>query len=545
MGQYIYINESTSYWDPDKQQPANTKVRIGREDPDTGEKFYKLWYIERLKRQGEATDGMKVWGDRRERRTKTAQPDKPPGYDETKLAQEILDTVKDYGTAYFLQRIAEGIGLVAVMEGAMPQCWRKLFVLACYLVASDKPVDYCSDWVEDNEGMDAGNMSSQRISELLSQISYNDRTAFYKKWYSHILENDYLALDITSVSSYSGNIEDLEWGYNRDGESLPQLNICMLFGEKSRLPVYQTVYSGSLGDVTTLKSTLSEFTALTGSKDFGLVMDKGFFSNKNVDTMLAGDGGQPYRFLIPVSFTSRFAKNRIASEKAAIDGIENLVLTSGDPIRGVHRLLPWGKSGARLHTHVYFNPIKAAKDRNDLYEYVVRLKQKALSNPSDKKSQKGFKRYLAIGAPGPTGKGAAVSVRKDVIERELSRAGWFVLISNYIEETQTAYDIYRAKDVVEKSFFQYKNNLGINRLRVHSDERMLNKTFAAFIALILACHIHNVMKVKELDAIMSFGKLLAALSKLKSAFVNGRLVLRPLTKEQKLIFDSFNIPLPE
>lgn len=62
----------------------------------------------------------------------------------------------------------------------------------------------------------------------------------------------YIALDITSISSYSQLMKSCEWGYNRDHENLPQINLCMLFGEESMLPVYQTAYTGSLKDVTTL-----------------------------------------------------------------------------------------------------------------------------------------------------------------------------------------------------------------------------------------------------------------------------------------------------
>lgn len=63
---------------------------------------------------------------------------------------------------------------------------------------------------------------------------------------------EYLALDITSESSYSELIEDVEWGYNRDHEQLPQVNLCMMVGETSRLPIHQTVYAGSHKDVRTL-----------------------------------------------------------------------------------------------------------------------------------------------------------------------------------------------------------------------------------------------------------------------------------------------------
>lgn len=535
-GQYIYINESTSYWDKTSKQSANYKTRIGMIDTETEEKFYKQSYIDRLKREGKPTDGMNVWIDRRKRHGITSEAN-------IGLAEEILATVKDYGIAHFLQHIAEKIGLIKILQEALPVAWRKLFILACYLLAEDRAIAFCSDWAEENKGMETENMSSQRISEMLLQLKANDRALFYKKWYEHIRENEYIALDITSISSYSGNIESLEWGYNRDGDDLPQVNLCMLFGETSRLPVYQTAYSGSMTDVTTLMNTLAEFTALTGTTDFGLIMDKGFYKAKNIDDMLTGDGKCPYRFLMPVSFTSAFPRRQIAAVRNNIDDIDNLIVTSGTPIRGAYRLCPWGKNGANLHTHIFFNPEKALKDRNALFEHVRKLSRQILTNPNDKRNQKDFKRYLVVTPTEISSQKPKVCVRKDVIEKELSTAGWFVLVSNFIEETQVAYDAYREKDVVEKSFYQYKNSLGMYRPRVHNDERWLNKVFVAFIALILSCHIHNTMKKNEFA--MSFGKLLVTLSKIKVATINDRLIIRPLTKEQRTIFDCFDVPYPQ
>ena len=453
--------------------------------------------------------------------------------------------MKSYGLAYFLQSVAEDVGLVEILAQAVPQYWQKVLVLACYLVAEDKPTMYCSDWVEENDCPDIGNMSSQRISELLCAFGYNERTVFFRQWYRHVREKEYIALDITSVSSYSENIESLGWGHNRDNERLPQLNICMLYGAKSKMPVYQSIYSGSLTDVTTLETTLDEFEAITGMRDIMLIMDKGFYSAKNVKHLLGSSRRPPYRFLIPVSFTVNFAKDYINDERANIDDMDNIILTNdfGMPVRGIHRLTTWN-SNIQLHTHIYYDPERALRQRNDMYEYLARLKKSALQDDKDPKLQKGFQKYLIInkaeGSEGP----ATVGFRKEAVEKDLEHSGWLILISNDIEDTQEALDLYRIKDVVEKSFFQYKNNLGLNRLHVHSDERALNKTFIAFIALIISSHIRKVMKDKSLDDIFPFGKLLSTLSKLKIAYVSNIPVIQPLTKDQKLIFKSFSIEAP-
>ena len=167
-----------------------------------------------------------------------------------------------------------------------------------------------------------------------------------------------------------------------------------------------------------------------------------------------------------------------------------------------------------------------------------------MENPEDPKLQDQFQKRLTIDKANGPGGLVSVGIRKDVIEKSLKHSGWLILISNHISDTQEALDLYRAKDVVEKSFFQYKNNLELYRLRVHSDERALNKTFIAFIALILSSHIHKVMKDSGLNKTLTFRKLLRSLSKLKIAYVNNIPILQPLTKEQKLIFKSFSIECP-
>ena len=133
-----------------------------------------------------------------------------------------------------------------------------------------------------------GDLSSQRISEILQNITFSEREDFYREWAKLRLEQEYLAIDITSTSSYSELIDDVEWGYNRDGEDLPQVNLCMLFGETSGLPVYQTTYSGSLKDASTLEMTFAKFAAITDNRPILSVMDKGFYSKTNVDMMLEG-----------------------------------------------------------------------------------------------------------------------------------------------------------------------------------------------------------------------------------------------------------------
>ena len=524
IGKYTYLYESVSYRD-EHGRPRNNKTKIGKIDPKTGETIYTTEYLAK-----NPTSGLSVHP--------ICLHAKEVPTEIKKYAEQFFDSLKTFGVFWFLLKIAEKIGLIDIMQQVFPKIWQEIFTIACYLVVSDKPVMYCENWLDENEWLEVGNMSSQRISELFTRFDEGQRYHFYRLWSSYIQEQEYLALDITSISSYSKQITDCEWGHNRDNEKLPQINLCMLYGESSRLPVFQTNYSGSLSDVTTLESTISEFRAIVGERDINVVMDKGFYSAKNVTFLIR----QGVHFLVAMSFNNKTAKQLVSNERQDIDRIDNVIRASDAPIRGVHRLIHWPNSDKELHAHIYYDPEKAIKERNDLYGHIAKLKEIATNDPNNTKFKKDIERYLRIEKSDTSGK--KILIREDVVAKSLETTGWFILLSDQIEDSQVAYDIYRMKDVVEKSFWKYKNSLGLERLRVHTDERALNKTFIAFIALILSSHIHNIMSQKELYKIMTFDKLFLSLSKLKSATVSGHRVLRPLSKQLKDVFDIFTLPLP-
>jgi len=525
IGKYIYLYESTSYRDKEKG-PRNKKISIGHIDPETEKPVYKPEYLAR------------------QACSSTPNP-QSTGHDSDDFLHreliEALDSIKDYGVSYFLLAIATKLGLLGVLKQSLVRYWKEIWALVCYLVVCDKAVMYCEDWLSSNDGFDVNDMSSQRVSELLMSITCQERKQFYQAWHKLISEQEYIALDITSVSSYSKQITECEWGYNRDNENLPQVNLCMLFGETSKLPVFQTMYSGSLRDVSTLDATIAEFTATVGSGEYRFVMDKGFFSAKNVNMLLQRHN---CKFLMPVSFTSKFALSQVDSEAKDIDRISHVIHTSGAPIRGVCKLRAWGSNGKKLYTHVYYDPEKALSARNELYEKVSRLQELALRDPGNKEAAAAIKKFLIVRKSTKTKDGFTVNIRDDVVEQVLKTAGWLVLISNHISDPQEALDIYRIKDVVEKGFWKYKNSLGLDRLRVHNDERAQNKIFVSFIALLLTSYIHNVMDKKQLYKRWTFERLILVLAKLKTFTVNGSRILRPLTKEQKDIFDAFGIALP-
>jgi transposase len=522
VGKHVYLYESVSYRDEDKQ-PRNKRKPVGKIDPVTDLPVYKPEYLERM-----AAGGSPI---------ATAVPPETS----FAMADILRSSIRDYGAFYLYRRLAEKAGLLDTLRKSLPGCWEEVFNLAAYLISTGDPFAYCEDWLASTEAFPVGPMTSQRISDLLAGMTKDERDDFYHMWCALRSEMEYLALDITSASSYSELIDSVEWGHNRDDENLPQINICMLMGYQSRYPIYQTVYSGSLKDVTTLQATMLTFRTLAGEKPIIAVMDKGFFSTKNVNAMLSD--GQHADFTIAVPFTCKFAKGMVESERKDIDTLSNTIVNGKESLRAVTKLRQWGKDH-KVYAHVYYNARKAAGIREDLYAHVAALKEQAAERPEKCAGDPEFTKYLIIRRSEKEVCGYTINTRDNVVEAELETSGWMVIISNYIKDAKEAIRIYREKDIVEKGFLRLKNSLDLGRTRVHSERNMQNKVFVGFVSLILLSGIHNVMVDKKLYNKMTMKKLILTLSKLRIQYVKGVRVLFPVTKEQRDIYEAFNIEEP-
>ncbi|GHT48175.1 IS4 family transposase [Spirochaetia bacterium] len=514
----VYLYESVSFRNKDGK-PRNKKTIIGKIDRESGLEIYKPEYIKRMKDSGEIVP---------ENKSTT-----------TYLSQEIkASLIKEFGAFYFYNKISENIGLQEILMKVFPNTWKEIFVVACYLVSTGDPMMYCGDWIEKTDTI-LSSLTSQEISKLLAGLTHNKQEEFYQAWCKYRSEKEYLALDITSISSYSKNITPVEWGYNRDCENLPQINLCMLLGETSRLPIFQMIYNGSLKDVSTLKTSLVMAFSL-GRKKRTLVMDKGFYSKDNINFMIKEKLSE--NFLIAMPYTTKHAKDLIIKSKIITDNPDyTILLNAKNIIQGITKIIQWDNKH-KLYAHVYYNVIRSAEVKNDMYEYVACLKNYAIKDPKDKKYENEFKKYLNI----KTLKNGTheISINQSAVENEIFNSGWMILLSNSIKDVKKALSIYRSKDAVEKGFYRLKNNLDLHRLRTHSDETMMGKLFIEFISLILMSHIHHKMTSNKMYKYYSLKELIKELEKLHIQYIGKNRILYPLTRKQKEILTIFDVKFP-
>lgn len=490
-----YVYETTSYWDKQKKQPRQHRVCIGKKDPKTGKLI----------------------------------PSK------SKTQPRLC---KDFGNAYLLQSIVERIGLISILQKTFPDIWQEILACVFFEVSERKPLYLCESWSETTDIAYPINLSSQRISDLLKMIGNRDkeRMEFFRAWAAKRAEHEYLAFDITSISSYSQRITQIEYGYNRDGDSLGQINLGMVFGQTSLLPIYYQLYPGSIHDVNTLHNMIA-YTEHLNVKTIRYILDKGFYSQKNIMDMLK----KRIQFAVALPFTTNLASRLSNAVRRTINHSAHSFMFNDDILYAHTKTIRYGRN--RLKAFIYYNERQYLEAKEALLKKILALETIIKENQSVKGMDHAYLKYLLVRK---TKSGPIVQHDETAIETALRNKGYFIIVSNAVDDMQEALALYRSKDSIEKAFDNLKNELDLKRLRVHSDMAMAGRLFIAFLALILYSWISRRMKETTLNQKWTQEELMMEMKKLKRVELNhNNKLFTELTKNQKLIFQSFQIPLPK
>jgi len=181
--------------------------------------------------------------------------------------------------------MGEMLGITADLKRCFPDTYQQILSLAYYLILEENnSLSRFPKWSALHIHPYGRNIPSQRSSELFASITEEAKEQFFRLQSKRRLEKEYWVYDTTSISSYSECLRQVKYGLNREGDSLPQINLALLFGEQSNLPFYYRKLAGNIPDVKTVKHLLSDIDFLSSSS-VKLVMDRGFYSEANINSL--------------------------------------------------------------------------------------------------------------------------------------------------------------------------------------------------------------------------------------------------------------------
>ena len=510
-----YAYESVSHWDKVKRQSRARRKCLGRVDPETKE-------ITPTRKRVEASVAERV----------------------RRGPVPIIRTSRSfYGATYLFDQVGEDTGVTEDLKTCFPESYRQILSLAYYLILEDRnPLSRFPRWASIHHHPYGASITSQRSSELLSSITEEAKQRFFRLQGRRRLEREYLAYDITSVSSYSKSLRQVRYGHNKEHEPLEQMNLALLFGQQSRLPFYYRKLAGNIPDVKTLRKLLADMNTL-GYEKIKVILDRGFFSAANINDMYH----HHMKFLIAAKLSLKIVQTNLDAVREKMrhwnhyhQGYQLYTFTmpiiwdyaQERPYRGDTL-----RADRRMYLHLYYSPDRALEDEKAFNLRLVNLQRELESGERHPDHEKQYAKYFDVKST-PV-RGTKVLAQEVAIAEAKRNYGYFALMSNEIKDPVEALSIYRNKDLVEKAFENLKDRLNLHRLAVSSEQSLDGKLFIQFIALVYLSYITRKMQENNLFKDYTLQESLDDLDMIECFEVPGqKLQVGEITKRQMDLFSK-------
>lgn len=443
-----------------------------------------------------------------------------------------VQLILNAGHTRLLNHRANDLGMVEILSDVFGPDYRILLQTAFYMVCEGNVMMYLDDFYEISDPVYPTIVSDNHLNQLYATITKDKIWDFFRQWMARYkLQDDALAYDVTGISSCSENLEQAQPRYKRDGENLPQINLCLMYSRKLKLPLCYELYDASVPDNVFLKSM--HLLAREFKLDIVLaVMDKGFLTQDRLQYLV---------------------ENKIPFILAFPDGqevFEAILLSEADSIRDPDNyqrsLKCYGHrkrvdvNGLDFYACSYLSSGKAEDDEIFFSDKLQRDEER-LQRAMGEKMRNTRMAYFDVEMDNEE----LLSYQRDMeaVSKSWKTLGMFGLLTN-VENLgcESALTIYLQKDRIGKNYDNMKNNVDYPRLRTHYDQDAQGKFFIGFLAQILYADLVSHLGDDQKKPVASTKKQLKQLQKIRKVhYADGEKLAAPLTKTQKEILANFGI----
>lgn len=337
--------------------------------------------------------------------------------------------------------------------------------------------------------------SDSKISRFLREIKRDDAIRFQNEWNEgrDHREKIYISYDSTNKHCQAGDIQLAEFGHEKEKQKKPIYNFSVAYDRNNRIPLFYEEYPGSINDVSQLQFLL-EKAAAYGYKNAGFILDRGYFSEPNINFM----DRNHYDFLIMVKGCRDLVNQIVLRERGSFEDEWDKAI----PFYGVNgttvKACIFKKDEKERFVHIYYSDYRKARERSRL-ETKIQQHKEFLNRliGSDVTVENTYTEFFE---PIYYHKGKKdqrlqlIRERKDAISQAIRLCGYFAIITSSEMTASEALDLYRSRDCSEKLFRGDKSYLGERAMRVYQDEPLYTKIFIEFVALIIRNKIYTCLK---------------------------------------------------
>lgn len=375
---------------------------------------------------------------------------------------------------------------------------QKLLSIAWFWMANpDKSIRSIEEWQINHRIPYSEGLSEDTCYRLMKQMGLDIAVSqnYFRQRASRAPSKASVAVDTTTISSYSENLNDVRYGYNKDGNGLAAVKLLTLFSLEDHQPIAFMRQPGNIPDVISVLNALKQLSVLGMDKPL-IVLDGGFFSDDNILAFMQ----RHTKFLMRGPLTGRWIRPELDEAMDTFETPSN-VCPYDSNIYGMTRAitLEFGSErkytrngiekgdivteGHRLYLHFYLNVDKARIEKAALLDDVKSVMQQLEKGVDEslltKAEQNIVRKYLKIYR---TPKRFSVSTNDAAILKDTKYCGYFVLLSNNKMAAFDALREYRLREKTEEGFRIDKQYNDAHVTRTKTGASLEGRFFCQFIA---------------------------------------------------------------
>jgi hypothetical protein len=413
--EYVYIESSHRV--AGRNYPDHTRMYIGKMTNDgfsPNAKFHTL-SAEEKKATGLVWESTTVKVGQRRRGRPSASS---------------VGSRKFRGTDLLFSTIANTIGLADDLAHVFGDRAKRILSLAFYLMANpEAPFYRFSSWARLHCHPYGDDIPSPRSSELLGSITEDEIQQFLRLRVKRAAgSSGWLAVDTTSISSYSQALSLVAKGHNKEHDRLEQVNLLMVFDQDTDVPVFYRTLRGNITDVRTLENTLHDLRGV-GIEGASLVLDRGFYSEDNVKTLLK----KRYPFTIGTKSSLSFVMKAIKQTRKSMLSFdsydeEHKVFHAVVPVVYAVPVRGRGPNSRTAYLHLYCSKEREADESAALMKRLKGMRSQ-LESGTITGNRKALEKFFTFTSDS-NGRIVSFSEKQEAINDAMDRCGFFALLTS-------------------------------------------------------------------------------------------------------------------
>lgn len=399
--------------------------------------------------------------------------------------------ILEAGHFAFLERFIKNISGPLVEQ--FPDDWESVLSAACIRLCYQEPLSRMKirhDTSLSKRLWPTAALSKNSLTQLLPRIGrqWNAQRDFFSQLSQ---DEKHMAIDLSHIFSHSQNIQWLEVSHNPEEIWRPQFEILLMWGTTTHQPGFLKLLPGATHSAKSLSNAIWE----SGIQDVVAIMDKGFYSQANIECL--EDAEIQYAIAL----------------KRDLPIVKHATISKYKQYFHYKKHVQWWRSTEFGDGRMIYHFLDKTLADNEESTYLARVEE-----------------------------GKATKAQYNKLKK---RFGTLSIITDTGLSAKEVYALYKQRRHVEYAFEAFKKTLEADVTWMRSRESLQGYLFINFIALHLYSQVLDHLKRRDLLERYSVQDILTYLSKVCIVEVNGKDRLGEVSRQTRKVIDLLEIPITE